>query len=428
MRGLISESWLFASGVIIGIGMLAQSNVTIALGALLFATGGFARLWSRLALVEVGYDRVLSMRRAFVGETVDVTTRLSNAKLLPVPWIELREQVPRDLPIEGARVRPSGIPRVSFIQRATSLAGNQALDWSFRLAPIERGYYRLGPARLRSGDLFGFFEREEQLEQQDSLLVYPQTFELPELGLDSERPFGDRRGGNRIFEDPSRVVGVRDYLPGDPLKRVDWNATARVGRLQSRLYEPSRTLATVVALNVTTMEHSWEGYIPLLLERNISVAASVARHVAEAGEAVGLIANGAFPDSDRPIRLGASSHPDQLVHILEALATIAPFTTSTLGGELESRTHPLPVGANVVVIAALMPQDLVATLTRLRSEGHTVHVVKTSDADWDVSFGRTIPVHDVSSFAAALEERSGMHASAVPERLRGAASPAGSAR
>ncbi len=418
MRGLISESWLFASGFIVGVGMLADSAVMIALGALLFSTGGFARLWSRLSLVEVTYERVLSMRRAFVGETVDVTTRLANAKLLPVPWIELREQVPRDLPITGARVRPSGMPRISLIQRSTSLAGNEALDWRFTLAPTERGYYRLGPARLRSGDLFGFFDREENLDQQDALLVYPQTFDLPDLGLDSERPFGDRRGGNRIFEDPSRVVGVRDYLPGDPLKRVDWNATARTGRLQSRLYEPSRTLATVVALNVTTMEHSWEGYIPFMLERNISVAASIARHVAESGEAVGLVANGAFPDSDRPIRLGASSHPEQLVHILEALAQIAPFTTSTLGGELESRAHPLPVGANVVVVAALMPQELVATLMRLRGEGHTVHVVKTSEATWDIALGRTIPVHDVSAFAAALEERSGMHASAVPDRLR----------
>lgn len=418
MRGLISESWLLATGLVVAVGMLAESSVLIALGALLFSTGGFARLWARLALAGVTYERAFSMRRAFVGETVDVQTRLANAKVLPVPWIELREQVPRDLPIEGVRVRPSGIPRVSLIQRSTSLAGNEALEWQFTLAPIERGDYRIGPTRLKSGDLFGFFEREQTSEHQDALLVYPQTFTLPDLGLDSERPFGDRRGGNRIFEDPSRVVGVRDYLPGDPLKRVDWNATARSGRLQSRLYEPSRTLSTVVALNITTMEHSWEGYIPLLLERNISVAASIARHVAEGGEAVGLIANGAFPDSDRPIRLGASSHPDQLVHILEALATIAPYTTSTLGSELESRTHPLPVGANVVVVASLMPQDLVATLHRLRGEGHTVHVVKTADIEWTAPLGRSIPVHDVSSFAQALEERSGMHAGALPERLR----------
>ena len=420
MRGLVSESWLVGSGFIVGVGMLAESTVMIALGVLLFSTGAFARLWSRLSLAAVTYTRDLSMRRAFVGETVDVRTRLTNAKLLPVPWIELREQVPRDLPLTGARVRPSGIPRVSMIQRSTSLSGNEALNWQFTVAPVERGYYRLGPARLRSGDLFGFFDREEQLPQQDALLVYPQTFDLPDLGLDSERPFGERRGGSKLFEDPSRVVGVRDYLPGDPLKRVDWNATARVGRLQSRLYEPSRSLATVVALNVATMEHSWEGFIPLLLERNVSVAASIARHVAEAGEAVGLVANGAFPDSDRPIRIGAGNRPEQLVHILEALAIIAPYTTSTLGGELESRRHPLPVGANVVVVAALMPSDLVATLNRLRSEGHTIHVVKTADVPWDAGLGR-IQIHDVSAFAAALEESSGMHASAVPERLRSAA-------
>lgn len=417
MRSLIGESWLIGSGFVLAVGLLAESTVMVALGVLLFSTGAVARIWSRLSLASVTYERTLSMARAFVGETVDVHTRLANAKLLPVPWIELREQVPRELPLTGARVRPSGLPRISLIQRSTSLGGNEALDWSFTVAPAERGYYRLGPARLRSGDLFGFFAREEQLPEQASLLVYPQTFALPALGLDSERPFGERRGGNRLFEDPSRVVGVRDYLPGDPLKRVDWNATARVGRLQSRLYEPSRTVATVVALNITTMEHSWEGYIPLLLERNVSVAASVARFVAESGEAVGLIANGAFPDSDRPIRIGASNRPDQLVRLLEALAIIAPYTTATLAGELESRTHPLPVGATVVVVAALMPSDLVATLHRLRAEGHRVHVVKTAEASWDAALGR-IPVHDVSAFTRAIEEQSGMHAGALPDRMR----------
>src|SRR5690606_35165350 len=138
------------------------------------------------------------------------------------------------------------------------------------------------------------------------------------LGLDSARPFGEQRGGNRIFEDPSRVVGVRDYIAGDPLKRIDWNATARVGRLQSRLYEPSRTQAVVVALNIPTFARTWQGSDPVLLERGISVAASLARAAFEDGHALGMLANGSFPDADRPIRIGAGSSPDQLNRVLEA--------------------------------------------------------------------------------------------------------------
>ena len=99
---------------------------------------------------------------------------------------------------------------------------------------------------------------------------------------------------------------------GDPLKRVDWNATARVGRLQSKLYEPSRTQATVIALNITTMERTWQGFDPVLLERGVSIAASLAQQVFDSGSALGLIANGSFPDAELRTTLLSipTDHPD----------------------------------------------------------------------------------------------------------------------
>ena len=45
-------------------------------------------LWSRAALRRIRYERELPARRAFVGESVEIGFRLSNLKLLPVPWIE----------------------------------------------------------------------------------------------------------------------------------------------------------------------------------------------------------------------------------------------------------------------------------------------------------------------------------------------------
>jgi uncharacterized protein (DUF58 family) len=214
-----------------------------------------------------------------------------------------------------------------------------------------------------------------------------------------------------------RVVGVRDYVPGDPLKRVDWNATARTGRLQSRLYEPSRTQSVVVALNVSTMEQSWLGFDPVLLERNVVVAASVARWAFEAHAAVGLVANGSFPDADRAIRIGAGSRPDQLVRVLEALAMIAPFTISRLSEELERPGHALPLGATLVVVAGLMPPDLAATLRRLRSEGHTVHVLKTSAVEWETRLA-PIPVTDIEAVMRALEADEAAEASAASGAAR----------
>jgi hypothetical protein len=154
----------------------------------------------------------------------------------------------------------------------------------------------------------------------------------------------------------------------------------------------------VVALNVGTFRNNWQGADSVLLERGVSVAASVARWASEADLAVGLIANGAFPGQGRPIRIGVGQHPDRLNRILEALAAVSAFTMSNLARELEgASTGALPAGSTVVVVAAVMPDELAATLLRLHSDEHFVHVVKTSEREWDASLGR-IPVTDVSVF------------------------------
>ena len=412
MRSIFGELWLAASLAIVYIGLVANSTVVLALGVLVFGAGGLSRLWARVSLEEVEYRREIPQTRAFVDEVIELNVQLSNAKFLPVPWVEVRELVPEEVTVIGGRTRASGLPRLNALYRTTALHQHEQLRWPLKLQARKRGYFRIGPTRLRSGDLFGFFEREMTVSAGDAIVVYPRTYPLPELGLDSARPFGDQRGGNRIFEDPLRVTGVRDYVQGDPLKRVDWKATARMGRLQSRLYEPSRTQLVVVALNITTLEHTWEGYVPVLLERGVSVAASIARDLFEQGSAVGLIANGSFPDADRPLRLGANRRPDQLARVLETLAMISPYTTSRLADQMESHEHALPAGATIVVVAALMQQDLVATLERLRGEGHAVHIVKTSEEPWELS-PSAIPVSEVALTMRELETAAGIDPDAI---------------
>ncbi len=402
MRALMTEAWLLASILIGTVGFAAGSPPVVIIAALIFGTGGAARLWSRLSLERVVYERTLSEHRVFAGESVDLTLAVENQKVLPVPWIEVRETFPRGMPAT-AQTRPGSAPGTEVLVRSTSLGSNDRVEWEVSLRAARRGYFRVGPTLLRSGDIFGFFEREQVgLPRIDGIVVYPRTYALAELGFDSARPFGEFRGGNPVFEDPARVVGVRDYQHGDPMRRIDWKATARVGRLQSRLYEPSRSLSLIVALNIPTFEYTWQGSDPVLLERGISVAASIARWAFDSGAAVGLIANGSFPDADRTIRIGAGSRPDQLNRILEALAMITAFTTSAMSTDLEDPHYPLPAGATVLVIAAVMPPDLAASLHALRADGYIVHVVKTSEQDWDAHLG-TIPVTDIVPAVEALE-------------------------
>ena len=80
MRVLIEDSWLLASSILIGIGLLASSPLVIILGMLVLGASTAGRLWARVSLEEVYFTRALSERRLFVGETAELRLTLENRK------------------------------------------------------------------------------------------------------------------------------------------------------------------------------------------------------------------------------------------------------------------------------------------------------------------------------------------------------------
>ena len=116
------------------------------------------------------------------------------------------------------------------------------------------------------------------------------------------------------------TTGVRDYHFGDSLKKIHWKTTARLGRLQTKLFQPTTTIDMALFLDVRTVKPPALGQVTSLLELSIITAASLAHEAMAAGYRVGLYANQKRRFSGKAISLPPSQHPDQLTLILEALA------------------------------------------------------------------------------------------------------------
>ena len=128
----------------------------------------------------------------------------------------------------------------------------------------------------------------------------------------------------------------------------------------------------MLLLNVATLERHWLGHIPELMERAVSVAASLAALCAELRLPVGLSANGYLPGSDQPLRLLPGRSPDQLMHILELLAAVTAFAAEPIEGLLLREAPRLPWGATLVVVTAIAHEELLATLLELQRAGRKV--------------------------------------------------------
>ena len=396
------DLWIGLFVILIAIGVFAGQGLVIGLGTMGLLMAGLAGLWSRLSLDEVTYTRKLSQQRVFIGEEVTLAVTLTNRKPVPLGRVRVEDDLPDSVEISDADIGSSPSPNTRSLRHYTSMSWYERISWEYRIRPTERGLFYLGPARLRSGDLFGFFTSDANSPDRDHLLVYPRVLPLPELGIPALRPMGETRGGIRIFPDPARPSGIRDYQRGDPLKTVDWKATARMQRLQVRTFEPSSAMTMVLAVGIETTARYWEGYSPVNLERVITAAASVATYAVESHHVLGLFSNGTPILSDRPMSVAPSRAPDQLTVVLEALATIRPMAQGPMSSRLLEHAREFRLGTTIVLIVALIPEELVETLSRLKRQGFELAVIYVGDEDCP-QLPEGVVVHDIREHFARME-------------------------
>jgi uncharacterized protein (DUF58 family) len=108
------------------------------------------------------------------------------------------------------------------------------------------------------------------------------------------------------------------------------------------------------------------------MERAISVAGSLAAMCVDKRLPVGLIANGFLPGSDQTIRLLPGRSPKQLVRILELLAAVTPVFAQPIEELLLREAPRLPWGATIVVVTALVHDELLAALSDLAQAGRQI--------------------------------------------------------
>ncbi|WP_376795584.1 DUF58 domain-containing protein [Thermogemmatispora sp.] len=394
----MKRGWYALALILLVLSLFFRQMVLIIGCSLLLVVLLLIDIWSTFCLTNLSYRRCFSQRRASFGEEILLTQVLENAKLLPLPWVEVSDRVPLALVFRG--LSPHLVPdgRRVIIESLFSPRWYERITRSYRVRCLARGVHAFGPALLRSGDLFGFVSRQQELDDREQLLVYPPIVPLTQLGLEARHPFGGRRMPQRLLEDPTRVGGIRDYRPGDELRRVHWKATARVRRLQSKIYDASATHTLVLFLNMSShlSAHELEP-AQELKELAICVAASVADWAFKAGYAVGLYCNGMLsgleggevlpggvvgqpeqrqrePRGQPPasiIRFPPASGARQRQRILEALARAEPYYGEPIEAVIGAERARLPFGSTAILVTSTVNEALLMALKRLQSAGHS---------------------------------------------------------
>lgn len=393
-----------------------------------------ARRWTGLLTSA----RQCSMDAGEIGDRATVTVALRNAGRGRIPWLLLEESLPRSaLQEDPPRLRTTARP-----VEVASLRAGEGLIFRYEVEFLRRGYYTFGPVLAESGDLFGLHRRYRILSEPCHVLVRPRVVPLTGYDLASRRPVGEVRIRHRLFEDPTRVAGVRPYEKGDPLNRIHWRATARTGALHSKVCEPSSVAGATLVLDFHRASYpgrrsadaqaelarrlkaaGMEDRVPdphapdgVWVELAVTTVASLASALAESGEKVGLVTNGrdaaervrtegwagefrtrsvarrkllrpGVNDRLQPVTIATRRDPSPLPEILDTLGRLE-LTDGLPVPELLSETAGhLPRDATLAVVLGKVDEATALTLGRMRRRGFAVSVILVDPAqsglhDW----------------------------------------------
>ena len=400
---MLNDLWVLISGIMIFIGLVASEGLLLVVGSLVIVVAIAARVWERYAFRSVSHSRSINRQRAFIGDTVGYSVSLDNDKLLPLIWVDIQDSFPHGLELAGATMRGTGLESNRQHTITTSLLPYQKATWKYSMKCSERGYHRIGPVRLRTGDIFGFSSAETSYTKFHHILVYPRVIDLEELLFPPEHPLGDVRSSKPLYFDTNRVVGQRDYQPRDPLKHIDWKATARTRRLQTKVFEPVVSLNMLIVMNGSSREYTWQGSSRRLFERTVTVAASAVALADRKGYSYGVVSNALASYTGKWINVPLGASSSQLPMALEALAMAAPYVVAPLSEVLNAERDSLPSGTTILLVTPYLGESLVNEITGIQDHGCPVMVLYAGDGLPERALGdiRVIPM---ASILDPLEE------------------------
>jgi hypothetical protein len=153
-----------------------------------------------------------------------------------------------------------------------SLAANRETEMKIDLIPNRRGYIRFEGMTFAMPDLFGLIRTFDHHEAQQSLLILPKRYSLPNYALPGRRQY--QQGGVALASsvgESEEFVSLREYRPGDPLRRIHWRSWAKTGKPVVKEYQDEFFIRHALILD-TFLENTNEA----VFEEAVSLASSFA--------------------------------------------------------------------------------------------------------------------------------------------------------
>ncbi|MBN2852126.1 MAG: DUF58 domain-containing protein [Clostridia bacterium] len=327
--------------------------------------------YKKLLLKRVEYSLSFSKTEAFEGDDMFVDEVIYNRKPVAMPWIKADIHASKFL--EFANASSAIIDERRLVTSGFMLRGFQKTKRRWYMKCTRRGVFNIENATITCGDLLGLVTESKAIPINTTLTVYPGTIDINEIFFSSKDLMGEAIVKRFILDDPFIVKGTRDYIPGDAINKINWNATARYNRLMVKENDFTSKIGITALLNIQSAENEFNFVKD--------------REVIEFGiKAISTIINRGFKEG-MPVRFGSngctiSNQSDMILtsvgtgqeHVLELLATLSNLHLKNIRSfelYLEKIEDEIR-NTQVFIVTAYLNEAIIEVARRMQRKGNTL--------------------------------------------------------
>ena len=224
----------------------------------------------------------------YAGGQTKLYEVIENRKRTPLPVLEVGFHTKKEL--DFTDTENASVSDYIYKRDVFAVLGRQRITREIAVDCKKRGHYAVSDADLTTHTLLYKKSYSVGIETDASIYVYAKMTDVSEIMTVCERMLGTLQCAKRLYEDPFAFRTIRGYTTDDPMKAINWKASAKTGELMVNTFDSVQSQKAMIFLDVADT-----GILKqeALVEENIAVAATLARKLLRQSIETGFAFNGA---------------------------------------------------------------------------------------------------------------------------------------
>lgn len=239
--------------------------------------------WSKDVSVKLWFESAA----VYAGQETKLYEVIENRKGMPIPVLEVGFHTRKEL--DFADTENTNVSDYIYKRDIFAILGRQRITREIPVKCTKRGKYTVSDAEITTYTLLYGKRYSKGIETSAEIYVYPKMANVSEITTVCEQLLGTLQCAKRLYEDPFAFRAIRGYTADDPMKTINWKASAKTGSLMVNTYDSVESQKAMIFLDVedTGILKRRE-----LVEESIAIAATVVRRLLRQNIEVGFSYNG----------------------------------------------------------------------------------------------------------------------------------------